>query len=138
MNHRDDRRYEEVKGRLAELDYFCRGSVLRHLMACGKPGCRCQATPPKLHGPYYQWTRKVAGKTITVRVSARQAEFLRRCIANAHRFDAVASKLEQVSLRAIDLALKELKSEVAGSPQAVPSGRGPGRRPRKVPKKGET
>jgi hypothetical protein len=138
MNSKDDRRYEEVKGLLGELDYFCRGSVLRHLMACGKPGCRCQANPPKLHGPYYQWTRKVAGKTVTVRVSERQAEFLQRCIANGHRFDAVASKMEQVSLRAIDVALKDLKSEVADPPKAAPSRRAQGRRPRKVPRKGET
>jgi len=139
MNFRDDRRYEEAKALLAELGYFCRGSVLRHLMACGKPGCRCQASPPKLHGPYYQWTRKVAGKTVTVRVSARQAEFLQQCIANGRRFDAVASKMEKASLRAIDLALKELKSEVPApssiqpAPSAKRTGPGrPGRKPRQA------
>lgn len=32
----------------------------------GTPGCRCKADPPQLHGPYWQWTRKVAGKTVTL------------------------------------------------------------------------
>lgn len=135
MDHNDDRRYEEVKKLVAPLGYFCRGTVLRRLMACGKPGCRCQASPPKLHGPYYQWTRKVEGKTVTMRVSATEAKLLRQWIANGRRFDALASKMEQVSLRAIDRALRHLRSEIVnprGPPQRVPAvdrkGRGGARR----------
>ncbi len=36
---------------------------LNSYRSCGKPGCACKALPPRLHGPYYQWTRKVDGKT---------------------------------------------------------------------------
>ena len=32
--------------------------------------CRCKGDPPRLHGPYYLWTRKVAAKTVTVRLTA--------------------------------------------------------------------
>jgi hypothetical protein len=32
---------------------------------CGHRGCRCHADPPRMHGPYHQWTRKKDGKTAT-------------------------------------------------------------------------
>ena len=43
--------------------------------ACGKPGCRCHADPPRLHGPYAEWTRKIAGKTVTRRLTPAEREF---------------------------------------------------------------
>jgi len=40
------------------------------MTTCGNPGCRCQ--PPQLHGPYWQWTTAVAGKTVTRRLTQAQ------------------------------------------------------------------
>jgi hypothetical protein len=62
--------YKQLRLALSRIGYFRRGTLLRRVMTCGKPGCACKASPPRLHGPYYQWTRKVDGKTVTVRVSA--------------------------------------------------------------------
>ena len=33
--------------------------------ACGTPSCRGRADPPQMHGPYWQWTAKIDGKTLT-------------------------------------------------------------------------
>jgi len=57
----------------------------RRFMPCGKPGCRCQADPPPLHGPYWQWTRVVAGKTVTRRPTEPQARLYQEWIANRRR-----------------------------------------------------
>ena len=67
------RDYRQLQLTLSRIGYFRRGTLLKRFMPCGKPGCACQATPPRLHGPYYQWTRKVDWKTVTVRLSAEQA-----------------------------------------------------------------
>jgi hypothetical protein len=104
-------RYARAKRLFDEVGFFCRGSVLKLLLPCGKPGCRCQATPPKLHGPYYRWTRKVAGKTVTRQVSADQAKLLREWIANGRRLDAVLHQLDQISGRAIEESLRLKKGE---------------------------
>ena len=40
------------------------GSITRRLTRCGRDGCACRAHPPRLHGPYWQWTRKVAARTV--------------------------------------------------------------------------
>jgi hypothetical protein len=96
---RDEQRFQDLKTNLSEVGPFRRGSVQRRFMPCGKSGCRCQANPPELHGPYYQWTRKVDGKTVTVRLTTEQAQLVREWVANARRIDGLLAALEVVSLR---------------------------------------
>ena len=59
-------RYQQLKDALAGLGYIRRGTLLKHFGTCGKPNCACKSSPPRLHGPYYQWTRNIGGKTVTV------------------------------------------------------------------------
>lgn len=102
------RDYRKLQLTLSRIGYFRRGTLLKRFMPCGKPGCACQATPPRLHGPYYQWTRKVAGKTVTVRLSAEQAELFEGWIAAGRELDRIVSEMERLSLRATDRLLKQL------------------------------
>jgi hypothetical protein len=99
MATRDENRFETLKASLAGLGPFRRGTVLRRFVRCGKPGCRCQADPPQLHGPYYEWTRKVKGKTVSVRVTKEQARLLKQWIANARRLDKIVADMQLVSNR---------------------------------------
>ena len=48
------------------------GTLTVRAYACGKPNCRCHADPPRLHGPYAEWTRKIGGKTVTRRLTPRE------------------------------------------------------------------
>ena len=104
----DQHRYDTLKHAIAELGYFRYGSLVRRFMPCGKPGCRCQAVPPELHGPYYQWTRKVGGKTATVRLTKPQATLLETWIANGRRLDRILAQMQRVSHRATDRLLRRL------------------------------
>jgi hypothetical protein len=54
------RQIERVKVKLAALGDLRPGSLSTQYNVCGTPGCRCKATPPEKHGPYYQvsFTRK--------------------------------------------------------------------------------
>jgi hypothetical protein len=85
---------------LADIDHvgwFLRGSLLHVANRCGKPTCRCKADPPQLHGPYWQWTRKVGGKTVSVRLTDAQAELVRGWIANGKAVDQYLAELEHLS-----------------------------------------
>jgi len=95
----DAQRYEELKSQIVDIPPIRRGSVVRRFMPCGKPGCRCQAQQPQLHGPYYQWTRKIEGKTATTRVDKEQAKLLSEWIQNGRRLDSLVGQMEKVSLR---------------------------------------
>ena len=101
------RDYKHLQLALSRIGYFRRGTLLRRLMTCGKAGCACKASPPRLHGPYYQWTRKVDGKTVTVRLSARQAKLLEGWIANGRQLDRIVAEMEWRSLEATERMLQQ-------------------------------
>ena len=93
----DERQFRTLKASLADLGPFRRGTVLRRFVRCGRSGCHCHADPPELHGPYHDWSRKVKGKTVTVRVTPEQARLLKQWIANARRLDELVADMQRVS-----------------------------------------
>jgi hypothetical protein len=103
---RDAQRYAELKRAVADIALIRRGSLLRRWMPCGKAGCRCQGRPPQLHGPYFQWTRKVGGKTLTVRVNEQEAKLLAEWIANGRRLDKLVGQMERVSYKLTERLLR--------------------------------
>lgn len=105
----DEQRYEALKREVARVDLIRRGSLVRRMVPCGKASCRCQASPPQLHGPYYQWTRKVDGKTVTLRVDRAEATLLRKWIANGRRLNKLVEQMERVSYRITERQLRGVK-----------------------------
>ena len=69
-------------------------------MRCGTPTRCCRADPPALHGPYYLWTRKVAAKTVTKRLTAKQAARLQGWTRNMRPLDRLVHTLQELGLRA--------------------------------------
>ena len=55
-----EREIEITKQALIKIGDLRPGSLSTQYNVCGRPGCRCKATPPEKHGPYYQvsFTRK--------------------------------------------------------------------------------
>lgn len=115
MARRDESRFETLKASLTDLGPFRRGTVLRRFVPCGKPGCRCQADPPKLHGPYYEWTRKVKGKTVNLRVTQEQARLLKQWIANARRLEKIVAGMQRVSDRITEPLFQAARKPPRGS-----------------------
>jgi len=115
--------YQQLQRALSRVGYFRRGTLLKRFMPCGKPGCACQASPPRLHGPYYQWTRKVEGKTVTVRLTSEQASLLAGWIAVGRQLNRIIDQMERLSLRATDRLLKELPPPARKTPAARTRGK---------------
>jgi hypothetical protein len=108
---------DQLKHEIAQVGFVCPGSVVRRYMPCGKPGCRCQADPPKLHGPYWQYSHKVAGKTITQRLTPDQARLYQQWIANRRHVDQLLARMEQVSAQAVEVLLRDADVARSGSVQ---------------------
>lgn len=89
---------EEILSRMAQLGDMRKGSITETFRACGKPTCACCASEHPGHGPYYAFTRKVAGKTRTVqlRPGPRLDKFQREVEAYK-RFRALSEKLIEVN-----------------------------------------
>ena len=78
------------------------GSIGERRTRCGRPNCACHRDPPHLHGPYYQWTRKVAAKTIGRWLSAEQAAEYRAFVDNDRRMRELLGRLEAIGLAALE------------------------------------
>jgi hypothetical protein len=102
-----ERRYRELIGEIGEIGFIRSGSVASRYNYCGKANCACHADPPRPHGPYFQWTAKVGGKTVNRRLSAREAELYREWIGNDRRLRALIDELRTVAEQATNLILEE-------------------------------
>jgi Family of unknown function (DUF6788) len=82
------RRYERLRASLARLGYISQGSVQ-------------DRTARKGGGAGYQWTRKVAQKTVTVALTAEQFVQLRQAVNNYRRLRQDLKEMERLSRKII-------------------------------------
>ena len=90
-------RYEKHVAELQKLGFMLKGSVTQRFLPCGSQGCRCHSDPPQLHGPYWQWTSKVKGKTVSRMLSEEQARRYKEWIAEWQRFEKIARAMHELS-----------------------------------------
>jgi hypothetical protein len=93
-------RYQRCKEQLAALDWISEGSV----------------TPNNSPGAW-RWTRKVRAKTVTVALSAAQAEAFRRAIAQHRRLEALIKEMRALSQQVL---LQSIPGPRRRTPKTVP------------------
>ena len=99
---RQQARAAAIAAELAAVGLALPGTLIQRHTRCGKPGCRCHADPPVLHGPYWQWTRKLNGKTITRLVPGDRLDDYRQWLDNHSRLRALVAELEALTLDIAD------------------------------------
>jgi hypothetical protein len=77
------------------------GSLTERRTRCGRANCACHADPPRLHGPYWQWTRKVANKTVGRWMSAEQRDDFEPWIDNNRKMKELLARLEALGAEAV-------------------------------------
>ena len=105
-----EQRYRELAAQLPTVGMIHAGSVTRRYTRCATPGCKCHADPPQPHGPYYQWTAKTNGKTVTRRLNETEAKLYQEWIANDRRLRHLIQQMRQVAAKAAVLKLKQAAS----------------------------
>jgi len=78
------------------------GSLTSRRTHCGRHGCKCMADPPELHGPYWQWTRKVAKRTVCRWLGSDQAADYAPWVANDRRLHELVARLEAIGVAAVE------------------------------------
>ena len=78
------------------------GSITQRRTRCGRRNCACHADPPRLHGPYWQWTRKIAAKTTGRWLSADQHRDYTPWIDNDRRLRELLTRLEALGAAALE------------------------------------
>jgi hypothetical protein len=100
-------RLRQLADQLANTGFTSPGTLVRRFMPCGKPGCRCQADPPQLHGPYWDWSRSLNGRTVSRRLSEPQARLYQEWIANRRRLLVVIAEIDELSAQAAEILLAQ-------------------------------
>src|SRR5437773_10040253 len=78
------RHYDRLRQQLARTGYISRGSVLaRSVSTSGRSG--------------YQWTRKVAGKTVSLSLSLQQFQAMKQAVSNHRVLRKTLDQMERIS-----------------------------------------
>lgn len=108
------RQIEKTKRDLAALGDLRPGSLSTQYNVCGSPGCRCKATPPVKHGPYYQvsYTRK--GKSSSKFVKKEDLPTVRKQLKNYERMKLLMDRWIELATELSNLRLvKEIVPKTA-------------------------
>ena len=94
---RHAQRFDELKRSLYSLEYFCKGTVLKRMMKCGKAACACHSNPDKRHGPYFELTYKANGKTVNVKLAPEAAPLYKAASLQYRRLKILLTRLEKLT-----------------------------------------
>ena len=90
----EERRVAQLKRKLAGLGPMLPGSLSEQWNVCGTPGCRCKdPDKPVKHGPYYQLSFTVGGKSSTMFVKKEDLQEARRRLKRYHQFKALCTEV---------------------------------------------
>ncbi|HEY6271014.1 MAG TPA: DUF6788 family protein [Terriglobales bacterium] len=100
-------RFRQTRQELHQLGYFLKGTVSKRMMKCGQPSCACHQDAARRHGPYFEWTYKVKGKTVNVKLSPQAAPLYQAATKQHRKLKAVLAKMERLSRTALAQLAKQ-------------------------------
>ena len=83
-----------IKAKLLGLGPVLPGSLGKQWNVCGTPGCKCKDLKhPRRHGPYYQLSYTLQGKSSTLFLKPTEVAEARRSIARYQTFKQLCGAL---------------------------------------------
>jgi hypothetical protein len=102
---KEEQKVQRIKRQLLALKPMLPGSLSEQWNVCGSPGCKCKNPQrPVRHGPYYQLSFSVKGKSSTLFIRPEDVPEARRRIQRYQRFKKLVMALTQAY---VDLARKQ-------------------------------
>ena len=103
------REIERIKKELVGLGDLRPGSLSKQYNVCGKPGCRCKASPPMKHGPYYQVSYTRRGRSGSMFVRGGQVTRVRQQLKNYSKLRKLVDRWIEAAAELSNLRLGEEK-----------------------------
>lgn len=89
-----ERRYVRLAAELAKTGLVLQGTITERTIQRDDPQAPGKQ---KSYGPYYQWTFKQHGKTVTVNLTAAQAKTYQRAIENHRKMENILEEMRTLS-----------------------------------------
>jgi hypothetical protein len=100
--------YADLTRTLAQIGFVWPGTLQRRRLTCGKPQCSCHRDAQARHGPYFYWTSKKDGKTVSRMLTHEEAEILEPWINNRRVLNATLKQMMEMSRHALALKLRAI------------------------------
>lgn len=107
---RIERQIEKIKRDLVALGDLRPGSLSTQYNVCGTPRCRCKASPPEKHGPYYQISFARNGKSSSKFVKKKDLPTVRKQLKNYTRLKVLMDRWIALAMELSNLRLTEDKT----------------------------
>ena len=96
---REKQKVEQLRWKLTQLGPMLPGSISEQWNVCGTPGCRCKDPKnPVKHGPYYQLSFTIGGKSSTMFIKKEDLPEVRRRIKRYQQFKTLCRDLVHASV----------------------------------------
>ena len=93
-----ERRRAELFALMSQAGDFRRGALNAVFRKCGKPNCACAQPGHRGHGPQWNLTRRIGGKTVNMHLKpGPELDKARAEVAEHQRFAALVEEVAQVS-----------------------------------------
>ena len=84
-------------------------------MKCGQANCACHQVPAKRHGPYWEWTYKLQGKTIKdVKLTPAAGPIYKAASQQYRKLKSLLNRLERLSHKALAAQAKAANTDQTG------------------------
>lgn len=93
-------RHEKLKRSLLARGPTIQGTILRRVIERPDPQCPHRT---KEYGPYYQWTRKLQGRTVIQNLTPSQAKAFQRAIRENQKLEKTIAHLRAISIKMLEL-----------------------------------
>jgi hypothetical protein len=102
-----EKRIQKIKQQIGKLGDLRPGALSQQYNICGSPNCRCKATPPVKHGPYYQISLTRHGKSSSQFVREEDLKEVQQQLENYRELRELVDQWITLSAELSSLRLRE-------------------------------
>jgi hypothetical protein len=105
-----EKRIQNIKHQISELGDLRPGALSKQYNICGSANCRCKATPPIKHGPYYQISFTRHGKSSSQFVREEDLDEVQQQLENYRQLRELVDEWITLSAELSRLRLREKRT----------------------------
>lgn len=100
------KRYAQLADQLSRMELILPGTITERTII-GQASKK--QMDRKKYGPYYQWTRKINGKTFTVNLSKTQVNLFQKAIDNNRKSEQILNEMRRISIQRLETETQGVK-----------------------------